>query len=327
MHGLRLGSVIVDNKKQRFETSHQMRMAIITAGAAGCSAVFAMCSLKLSLSKSFENVGPLLSVVSCDMIIACVVCHFVFKEYLRWYQGVCIIFVFAGVILMTTADKAADANTNFYPALGWAIAASFGFAGTNLGTKTAFSFNIHYASLNLIMFCVKGGAGLGALVLSFAYGEDCIGDESTLVLRYSLNVAQGVVKMLGLVFLTRALNSKCTPLCIAIVAGGMNLVALLLNLGVENIIPSTWKLVGTCIVAFSVAAVPISGFFLDNKNDVDEKALGEKNSEESFSMESPSKKKAGKTDMVGKTDAERELEIELGVVVQGVVAQDDTVRI
>lgn len=284
--------LLATDKGEKFESAYDRNMGVGFAFGSAMIACIAMMCVKESLSADSQNSGPLLAVVSSDVLIAAVYCHFVFKERLSMLQWCAVALLLSGIVVMTVApdqrregdnvENGAPIKGDFLVGFAWAVAAAIGFAGTNLFTKYAFTYKMHAGSFNLMRMSSMFICGIVVLTVAllvedqkewFPSGQNGE-DVNNAVSVWCFNVLQGVIKMFGLLCLTMLLTFECTAVGLSIVGGGAATTGLLLNLIIEQF-PGDWKIVGFTMVIIGVAAMPILA--TTQRSDSEENEGDEKN--------------------------------------------------
>lgn len=218
-----------------------------------------------------KDLGPLSALITTDVTISILLCHFLLKEYMSWMQWIAVCFSLAGMITLSLGgnepvensslnnQSAESGNTGFFASLVWALMATLGFVASTWFIKLSFRQGLGAASMNLCRMVVTAICGVIVLLISLSLEVEVLEDNTHKVKMWLLMIFAGVIFSVGNVLLNVALAYKCTGVVLSIVGAGVTITVTVLSRAITNDKPSWVKILGMCIMVVAVASMPLTG--------------------------------------------------------------------
>jgi hypothetical protein len=231
----------------------------------GVSVAMAQVFMKLAMGADPVDSGPLCAVISSDVVLVSLFCHFVYGEKLNFKQSIAVLGTFIGTAVMTLGGDAAatkvvsdDSNggTSMLIGLIWAVCACVSFGGAVICIRIGALGGL--APTSAFTGRMVGIGGLGAVF--FAYSILSGGLQDTLLpldQHYSVWILCffiGLLQAYGTYGVNKALEYPMTGVCIAIF-GSFSVVVLVCTAIQDRELPNDQKLIGMLISLVSCASV------------------------------------------------------------------------
>jgi len=238
-----------------------VKVKLVTIGGSLCVG-FAQFLMKKSFALAPRNTGPLCAVISSDVIVISIFCHFVYWELMNKWQIGCVGAIVSGLVVMALGSGGEggvvsidDDTAVEYPlwALLFSMLGMFSFAAGVLCIRAGFTENIAAWSSFISRMTVIGLLGLGTYICA----TPASGSPDATLLMWCVPVVTGVLQAAGVFGIIKALQFKNTGIANAIFASNSVLV-MILQVVVLQQVPHWLALLGMVIVIGAVVTIALS---------------------------------------------------------------------
>lgn len=233
-------------------------MAITIIG--GFCVGFSQLMMKLAFGLAPSSVGPLTAVISSDVIVVSIFCHFVYRELLNRKQAIAVMFIVAGLATMGLGGSGEADNTSvdviaaehMVPAFGFGLCGMASFAAAILSIRVGCGEYLSPWSGFTVRMLVNAVMG----VLAFVYSLCTAGMPSFVGYWWIWAILAGLSQAPGVLCLNNALTYGNTGVTNAIAASN-SVTVLILNMVICQLFPSILSLVGMFFVVFAVTGMSL----------------------------------------------------------------------
>ncbi|EER16007.1 conserved hypothetical protein [Perkinsus marinus ATCC 50983] len=229
----------------------------LTLGAKILTIIGGMCvgwsqlMMKWAFATDPKSTGPLTAVISSDIIVVGVFCHFVYKERLSAMQVLAICIVLSGLVVMAAFDGGSSGK---FMGFIYAILGMLTFAASLLCIRQSCRDGMAAWSGFIGRMGVMFFMGLIALLYTVFTHSFFPEDWSLWAQMYIWPQVAGISQAIGVLALNYALMYPSTGPVNVIVASN-SIIVLALNFFLLGLIPTTSKLVGMVIVICGVSLI------------------------------------------------------------------------
>ncbi|KAF4689319.1 hypothetical protein FOZ60_001731 [Perkinsus olseni] len=229
----------------------------LTLGAKILTIVGGMCvgwsqlMMKWAFATDPKSTGPLTAVISSDIIVVGVFCHFVYKERLSAMQVFAICIVLSGLVVMAVGDGGSAGKLMGFV---YAILGMLTFAASLLCIRQSCRDGMAAWSGFIGRMGVMFFMGLIALIYTLCHHTFLPQDWSLWPDMYIWPQVAGISQAAGVLALNYALMYPSTGPVNVIVASN-SIIVLALNYFILGLVPSTSKLIGMAIVICGVSLI------------------------------------------------------------------------
>lgn len=221
--------------------------------------------MKQAFALAPRDAGPLTAVISSDVLIVSVFCHFVYRELLSAKQGSLVLAILVGLVLMellpsggaaSEADVAGESTPGEqlaeFAAFGISVAGMVSFAAAVLAIRVGFAGGLAAWS----GFVVRMLTLLAIGIIAFGYSVLTNGWPSAALIAWVGPTGAAVSQCGGVLCVNKALQYPNTGIANAIFASN-SVTVLLLNAVFFGLVPGAGGLIGMLVVVGSVAGISL----------------------------------------------------------------------